>query len=890
MAEIIITPLVESWRIANLTNSADVYLADVPGLHFAGSLPITIGGVPQWFDALTTTTPDILGASDTFRNATTRVPPLVGTEGYKHTHEGLYDTVLAEVSFPDATTWHSHFGMDILTAGAFSDADALHTHDSFATTSEVNTSIGNAIGGLDFSDYVRVDGNINQLSDINSEGADIESAVLLAHAQDHTLLEHLDDSPVTIENLTKLMDGSNADCCHTHGVGIDDFDHNDLNNLNVGDYLHLTAAEYDNFDTNFGTLTDGSNADALHTHVGTGGGGGGTFEGEHNELDGLQGGDPSNDEFYHLSLDQMNRLLSSAQISKLHDHYNKEILDLFDEDSSGLLWNGSPVLQSITVLDEGDVICANVHTINFKGADVQVKDCVDGVVNVYVPPPQYVAHFNSNDGDVAGDCRLSDKSTTSRFVAGPTGEGNPYNIGGWSDGDTVNTVRTTGAVHVYTTTNVCSFKDDSTTTIEVNIYDADDSTPLATHTLGPITGAVGAVIQGITIIVASWATNEDQYQGTVSVLFNIDTILGNISGRYSVEIIHHDAGDGDFTYTQGPLFYDNESNAQTIGNATIAENTPVIVRKSGVYYYDTGSTFTVNIDDLDWLNSDSYPTTLVSIVGSEYGLPTLSLGSGDLTGWTSKYNIMNVTYNKADWTINQSNYYTVRTTGNIVAQVQDWSAGASDNSPNAGMAVDTYNDNSTRIVEDFRGETNRLESDLSTSWDSTQDLTAYDGNNGLQVGEGTKLFYPKNIDYGTYEPSSGAQPDYSGESGDKVYYRAFWHSGTSHGNGIFVITGVTETNLTNDDVIIEISFDGTNWYNCNENWVTAPPLSDGQGCRVESGTYNMTSNDSLKFTLAGATTDNTTGLGATYWGIFVKITMPDTSSVEMGSIQISDWT
>jgi hypothetical protein len=109
------------------------------------------------------------------------------------------------------------------------------------------------------------------------------------------------------------MDGSNADCCHTHSFQI----HNNLTGLDggaAGGYYHLTQSQHD-------TLTDGSNADALHTHSG----GGGTFDGVHNDLDGLQGGDISNDEMYHLTFDQI------------------DIVSRFGEDSSGLTFDGETV-------------------------------------------------------------------------------------------------------------------------------------------------------------------------------------------------------------------------------------------------------------------------------------------------------------------------------------------------------------------------------------------------------------------------------------------------------------------------------------------------------------------------------------------------------------------
>lgn len=423
MANINIFPLIESWGIANLTN-IDLSLVDVPGLTVPGSLPKMIGGVPQWFDALEYTTADLLGASDNFRNYL--ISGAVGTEGYKHTHEGSYDAVAAEVPVPDATDWHSHFGLDILTLGVASDADALHTHDSFATTDEIDTLIATAIDDVDFSNYVRIDGSINQLSDITSTGEAIEEAVSQAHAQAHTLLEHTDDAPFAIANFRKLMDGSNADCCHTHGVGIDDFDHNDLNNLNVGNYLHLTAAEY----SNFGTLTNGSNADTLHTHAV---GGGGTFEGEHNELDGLQGGDPSNSEFYHLSLNQINELgtIGVAEDDDYTDGLFTDFVpgtlvgtavDRFNEVLGSLAPSPAPDLDDIDVDTGGTTADLSFDASNPIGEATYI-----GVTGIDSRPVVTIDNAFTNSGDRVGVINASTDidGTLNEDVAEDAGSPNP---------------------------------------------------------------------------------------------------------------------------------------------------------------------------------------------------------------------------------------------------------------------------------------------------------------------------------------------------------------------------------------------------------------------------------------------------------------------------------
>jgi hypothetical protein len=842
-----ITPPRESWEAWNV--------------HV---IPLTIGDLP---------TPVTLPANGSASNP---VQLLVGTNTVEaimnsgvlrnYANQGYIVTDYRHDHPQYSLNGHIHSGLDILTAGATSNADALHTHANLRSDAEFEVAVRSIIDSvIDLNDYVLKAGSITQLSDITSTGAQIESAVSMAHAEAHAIDSH--DTIATGSQLNMLVDGSNADCLHTHLIPSGS--HNDLGGLNEGDYWHLTAAEY----LDYVTLTDGSNADHLHTHSGS--------IGVHNSLSGLQGGD--SDEFYHLSFDQFLTLTGGPSVNA--DEYHTH-----DLGGGGY----------ITVQDEGVDVCSTVTTINFKGSTVQAKDCVNGTVNVYIPPPSYVSHFDTTDG--TNDCSVGDLSTTTRYISAPTSEGSPFNIGDWTGGTQHSAIGTSSAAITYTSTNACSFYDDSTTTIEVNIYDADGVTTLAAHTTSAITGNTDVTVDNVRIQVTSWAADTDKYRGVITVSFNIDTILvgnGLDSGRFSVEIIHHDGSDGDFSYTQNDVFYDDQSQTQAIGNVTVAENAPSIVYKSGVMAYGAGSTFTVAIDDLDYLNTETYPQPFVRILGSEYNLSTLSLSSGNLTSWSNVWSNTNATYSNSSWAVNSSLFFTRTTTANITAQTIDWGAWGevADASPNASIIIDTYTDNSTRVLEDFRGETERLQSDLATSWDNTASLATQDGGTGLQVGEGTYLFYPghsnmspafptANGDYGDYAPNAVSQPDYSSLTGTRYFYRGMWHTSTAHSNGLFNITGVTEANISADAVIIEISLDGTNWFNCNEEYMGGV-LSDGQGCRINSDTQNMTLNGNLQFTLGtGGATSLSTGPG---WGIWLRISMPDTSTVQMNKIEITDW-
>ncbi len=295
--------LIETWFVKNNT-AGNILINDIMVSHtvIPGALPFDLIGIGN--------TAESVANSIIIRNANLKIVASGANAGerwldsnYSHLHDDF------------SLTGHTHIGLDILTAGTESDADALHTHDGLTTVSEVGILIDDAIVNIDLSDFVAKAGSITQLSDITSEGSVIEDAISKAHEESHSLLEHIDDGVVTTTNLTTLMDGSNADCLHTHSFQV----HNDLTGLDggeVGGFYHLTQDQHD-------TLTDGSNADALHIHSGT------DRVGIHNDLDGLQGGDISNDEMYHLTL------------------FQEDIVSRFDIDSAGITFDGVSLLDSL---------------------------------------------------------------------------------------------------------------------------------------------------------------------------------------------------------------------------------------------------------------------------------------------------------------------------------------------------------------------------------------------------------------------------------------------------------------------------------------------------------------------------------------------------------------
>ena len=557
---------------------------------------------------------------------------------------------------------------------------------------------------------------------------------------------------------------------------------------------------------------------------------------------------------------------------------------------------------AITILDEGLNPLTGTTTINFVGVDVRAQESgTPNQVNVYIPPPAYVSHFNTSDG--TSDATVSPVSTTTRYVALPNSEGSPYKIGNWIASQTHDTIRNSVTNLTYSTTGRFSILD-LTTSFTVTVYDADGTSPLATHSLNPITSDTTTSGSNLTIQISNFSADADRYQANITVVVGIGTILPQ-GGRFSVTLTHNNSTDGTYAFTQNNVFRDTETLiADITGALTVVPQTPVIKQISGVYYYTLGSEWHVNLPDINNLNSRSYPTSQqVRVVDNDLIFSSEVLNvHGDGAGgaytfvggtWTQYHDSTGAEYDKLDWTTNETNQTNWNhSTGTIDTPVAtgtqyDWSLVYTVNSSTYNYLIDTFQDLSDRNSEMFRTETNssfpRLQSDLATPWDNTGKLPTVDGGTGLQV-LADRLVYPQ-YDFQPLDPNSGTtQPDYTTLSGDRYYYRAFETNGANVSNGVidFSDFNLTEADLAN--IEFEISIDsGTTWWTLNSPYVGGI-IPNGGGCRVDDTEYGLgtgTINDhSLKFTFGQ-------GGSATY--IFMRITFNDSATDKyIGGIDIID--
>lgn len=513
------------------------------------------------------------------------------------------------------------------------------------------------------------------------------------------------------------------------------------------------------------------------------------------------------------------------------------------------------------------------------GNNIEVRNGTElGEAVIYSPKLQYVNNFSITNS----------VPLTPRYISRPTSEGDPFKIGNWSPGSSHGATESNS--FTYTSNNPFSCKTNNTS-LQVIIYDANGVDVLFNNSV-TINGNNSYNFGSVIININNFGPDFDQYKAYATISINWNTLLSGKSGRFSVKIVHHNAGT-DYTFMQNDIFYDAKTLTSDISGLTITENSPILKYCSGVAGYNNGSSFTINIDDIDNINSDSYPNPIISINGSNYYLnPTiLNLSGNDLTNWSNLWDNSNSSYSKNNWPINTTNIYVKTETAKISASVLDWSTIKTIYSSDSPIIINTLTETSTRRYTNFKDEKYRLKSDLSP-WDSTQNLLLYDDNLGLQVENGF-LKYPFE-NYSVYNPHYGLQPDYSTANGNRTYYTVFWKENFTNVSGIIKILGnITQSDLDNRYVELWLSLDGISWYDATVLYNFDDDLQDGDGCRVDNLEYALNINNKIRFTLANLGTSANTGRteanGNIGWGIFIKIIIKaDHPSINLTELSIEE--
>lgn len=531
---------------------------------------------------------------------------------------------------------------------------------------------------------------------------------------------------------------------------------------------------------------------------------------------------------------------------------------------------------SLNVYDEGILIKSGVTNINFIGVDVFSK-LNNNTVDIYIPSPNYTPNLTIINENY---------TPTLRWISNPIIETNPFNVGDWfNDNQQHNTVKEQYINYSSGVFGIANINSNITITVYKIIGNTNIETILAQHTTN-LDSNKNVTNDNITINLTNFNPNFDRYEIQISdIAIDLQSLLIS-GGRIRVNITIQDLNWNYNNYFTD-LFYDINStfvppNGVTINNLTISENVANLKIKwlSGVQYYTSGSSFIININDIDNINFLSYQNPQIVVSGSEYNLSQLSLFQNNLIGWTNLYNKSNLNYQNLNWDINNTRFYTLTSTGNVSTYPIDWTSGNTISSSNSSIAIDTINDISDRNTEDFANESWRLKQDL-TNWSSLNSLLLYDSNSGLQCYN-SRLYYPS-INYTSYAPNTTPQPNYLSCNGDRNYIRKFiGNSYNSNGIILFSDYNITESDINNginSNILLELTIDsGLTWWSLNSEFVSNPLLNNSS-IRTNINDYNLTLNGRIQFTFGTNS--------STYF--ILKITYKDVANIRtkyIGGIDI----
>lgn len=512
-------------------------------------------------------------------------------------------------------------------------------------------------------------------------------------------------------------------------------------------------------------------------------------------------------------------------------------------------------------------VASGVTDINFAGT-VELTRNDDGSVKVQIGENQNSSSWNSNDGVTDGS--VANIATTNYIMSDAAGAA--FKIGDWTAGQT----------KPCTKSNSISFK--SAGNIHFNIgdnewqvvvFNADGSTKLVDATITTVvTGDGDSMVTGwtdgtpsgtgatnVTYSLAGKA-NETNYPSAVGGMaiptftFNLANILPD-GGRFKVQI----TGCGG-TFTSPDMFYINgETPAVASVDLTLTDTNEKQI--SGVKYVAASSTVTYTTGDITNLNNQAGVTNKLAVTGTGVSVATPVTSSG-LTGYTTAWD--NVSTLSATRSL-AGNFKGTTVSVNVTPE-NAFAKGTQVSKALSNVNINTYAETaSTDSTETFLTEGKRLKSDLTSAWDSTATLV---GGTDLQVIPGEGLVYPT-TDYSAIATPAG-NPNYSGMSGAKYFYRKFIAgSGTVFG-GTLEMTGLG-ANFNNAAFTAELSIDGGGtWYS----------LKDARGGANPNGINTGYSGSTVSFSYPGTTSSESAN------GVLVKIGWTEAlSSVKISKMTVT---
>ena len=367
----------------------------------------------------------------------------------------------------------------------------------------------------------------------------------------------------------------------------------------------------------------------------------------------------------------------------------------------------------------------NIENIIFKGNTVTVPGgtangslvapgATSTSVVVWIPAPTYVDNFDS-----------SDISTTNRIISTPAS--GSFFYGDWLGGEIHTTVNTDTIT--YTSNGEFGCVDSSTILTAKIEYFSDNSSATSNIYI-----EYNAVVDGnktnggsINVNITNFGDDNDRKKAEAEFVFNLSNLLPT-SGRFNIVLSHNNNGDI-YEFRQDGLFYDADgtSSSATVGNSALSENTSAIKFRSGVSFYDSGSTFDASVDNMDNMNEYTYPldsgNRQLKLDFTNLAISnTPSFHSDDFTGWSTNDNVQDLSINETysinvdnrnipGFENNNNNLLDTSVNSFFTGKIYDWGEVATSQSPDYPYLIDTTvvaNSDYDRDTEEFTTEVKRL--------------------------------------------------------------------------------------------------------------------------------------------------------------------------------------
>lgn len=567
-------------------------------------------------------------------------------------------------------------------------------------------------------------------------------------------------------------------------------------------------------------------------------------------------------------------------------------------------WTQTTSTFSLTVTEyDGDPLGEEVEKLVFVQAEDNVYiDSEGGVNTAYIGPPDAPLSLNGQSLIVAG--------TT--FVTGGLSQSNINYKSGDPAGDIVNYITNDGTLTLTTPSgNYSNYGDRGLVKLHVNgavvatidlganfvLANRNGSQIISGYDIqgvgDPIVNGVVSFTGGTFRVISVQLHNGFKFYQKAVVQASITDPSFLRQGYNSIYVSHEGLSieeGGDQTSSTVDIFYDTDAGANpSVSTPVIAEGVPVFKYLSGVKYYDTGSTWELDLTASNCFDNVYHSTESPVVFSGWPGLSTTAIRYDDtsVTGVSTPPDIDEV-MTISNWMLVQSANQ-MNTDARITATPRDpYGSYTGVQSVSQNILIYSYGTASTDLIEHFRDENYRLPNaaydtipaSITGQWDSTQSLDIYDDETGLQLYL-DELYFPT-IDFSSYMPTGN--PDYSliAAEVNKTYLRAFRDSSASRASGTLRMTGITKTQLYNRNIRVWIKAPSqTGWLDLTRDYnFSAFTGSDEDGCWVNR---DVQSNSDFQFTLGTNYTVNSGDM------IVVKIQYPDNTSPRISYMSITDW-